>query len=110
MWNEPTEKQLEKLPKLYETEEIPIKNKIIHMHFFIFATDWFIAEYDSKNKIFWGFVILNGDEQNAEWGYIPFSEIKEINISGIEVDRDLYWQPREAKEIEKITNTMQGRL
>ena len=36
---------------------------------FINNGDWYIAENDGDD-IFWGFVILNGDQLNAEWGYI----------------------------------------
>ena len=101
MWNEPTNEQLAKLPKLYETEGIDLKDKIIHLHFFIGGTDLFIAEYDGDDT-FWGFSILNGDYFNAEWGYIPFSELKEINVNGIEMDNDIYWQLKKAGDVEKI--------
>jgi hypothetical protein len=33
MWNTPTKEELSKIPRLYETERIPLKDKIIHMHF-----------------------------------------------------------------------------
>ena len=29
MWNEPTRDQLAKIPRLYETEKIPLKDKLI---------------------------------------------------------------------------------
>ncbi len=29
MWNEPTKEQLAKLPGLYETENVPLKDKLI---------------------------------------------------------------------------------
>lgn len=109
MWNEPTVEDLAKLPKLYETEKVPVQDKIIVMHFFIFGTDWYIVEYDSENEIFFGFVILQEDYFNAEWGYIPLSELKEINIAGIEVDRDIIWKPRKAKEVDKILKAQRGR-
>ena len=35
MWNTPTKAEFIKIPSLYETENIPLKDKIIHMHFFI---------------------------------------------------------------------------
>jgi hypothetical protein len=109
MWNEPSWDILEKLPKLYETEKIPVKDKIIHMHFFIFGTDWYVAEYDPKEKIFWGFVILNEDYQNAEWGYFALEELQGIRYGGIEIDRDLFWQPRTAAEVDKIAKAQNGR-
>jgi hypothetical protein len=102
MWNEPTKKQLAKLPKLYDTEHIPLQEKPIHLHFFLGACDWFISEYDGKD-LFWGFCILNGDLQMAEWGYVSFNELKEIRMSGgLEVDRDLFWKVRPANQVELI--------
>ena len=103
MWNEPKPDKLAAIPRLYATESVPLKDKIIHMHFFIGGCDWYIAEFDGED-LFFGYAILNGDTQNAEWGYISFSELKEIKSRGIEIDNDLYWKPRKASEVEKITN------
>ena len=64
MWNEPNKERLEKLPKLYETEHTPLKDKLIHLHFFIGGSDWYIAEFDGKD-LFFGFAILNNDDQNT---------------------------------------------
>ena len=103
MWNEPSKERLAKIPKLYETENVPLPDKRIHLHFFIGGSDWYIAEYD--NDLFWGYAILNGDYVNAEWGYISFSEFKEIKIDGwLEIDCELeeHWKVRKASEIEKI--------
>ena len=104
MWNIPTEKRLAKIPKLYETEHDPLKDKLIYLHFFIGGCDWYIAEFDGDD-IFFGFAILNNDYQMAEWGYVSFSELKDIKIQGwLEVDCELeeIWQIRKASEIEKI--------
>jgi len=67
MWNIPTQERLNRVPRLYETEKIPLKEKQIHLHFFIGSCDWYIAEFDGHD-LFWGFCILNSDLQNAEWG------------------------------------------
>jgi hypothetical protein len=74
MWNKPTREQLARIPRLYETEDIPLREKFIYLHFFIGNCDWFIAEY--KDDIFFGYAILNGDHEMAEWGYISFDELK----------------------------------
>ena len=101
MWNIPTKAILDKIPRLYETEHLPLADKIIHMHFFfIGGFDWYIAEYDGDD-LFFGFTNLN-DHPNAEWGYIAFSELKSLNISGIEIDFDLYWKPVPAKQVHVI--------
>lgn len=104
MWNIPSTERLAKIPQLYETEIIPIKDKEIHLHFFIGGCDWYICEYDSHDTFF-GFCILNDDYQNAEWGYVSFSEMKSIKIDGcLEIDCVLeeYWRIQKASDIEKI--------
>ena len=102
MWSEPTKEQLSKIPKLYETENTPLRDKLIYLHFFIGGCDWYIAEYDEED-LFWGYAILNGDYDMAEWGYISFEELKSIKIPpGFEIENDIYWEVRRASEIEKI--------
>ena len=106
MWNEPSVERLAKIPRLYETESIPLKEKLIYLHFFIGGCDWYIAEYDGED-LFLGYAILNDDHECAEWGYIPFGELKDIKIDGgLEIDCELeeYWHVRRASEIKKIRN------
>lgn len=101
MWNPPTSEALSQLPRLYQTENVPVEDKIIHLHFFLGGCDWYIAEYDGQDLMF-GFAILNNDTQNAEWGYVSLAELKETSVGGIEVDRDIYWRPKQAKDIDRI--------
>ena len=106
MWNVPTPEKLATVPRLYGTESVPLKDKIIHLHFFIGGCDWYIAEFDGEDTFF-GYAILNNDLDNAEWGYISFSELKEIKIQGcIEIDNDLYWKTRKASEVDKIAQAV----
>ncbi len=104
MWNEPTKTRLESIPALYTTEDISLQDKLIHLHFFIGGCDWFITEFDGDD-LFWGFAILNGDLQNAEWGYISFSELKRVRVSyGVEIDCEIpeAFPVTPAKEIDLI--------
>ena len=103
MWSTPTKKRLDKIPRLYETENIPLKEKLIYLHFFFGGCDWYVAEYDGED-LFFGYTILNGDIINAEWGYISFSELKDINIKGFEVDceKAAFWKIRPAIEVDQI--------
>ena len=101
MWNKPSKEKLETIPKLYETEGVPLKQKQIHLHFFIGGCDWYIAEFDGKD-LFFGFAILNSDYEMAEWGYVSFEELKEINLSGIHIDCETPWKICSANEINKI--------
>jgi len=113
MWNIPSEEELSKIPKLYVTEDVSAKEKIIHMHFFLGGSDWYIAEFDGEDSFF-GFVCLNGWKDCAEWGYISFKELKELQVKQpilvdgvrkvvyLEVECDEYWDARKAKDVELI--------
>ena len=101
MWNTPTREQLDQIPTLYETENVPTEDKLIHLHFFIGGCDWYIAEYDGED-LFFGFAILNSDFEMAEWGYISFAEMKSISVHGLEIDCETDWTPKKANEIENI--------
>jgi hypothetical protein len=101
MWNTPTERRLSTIPRLYETEHIELKDKLIYLHFFIGGCDWYIAEYDGEDT-FWGYAILNGDEQNAEWGYISFQQLRDIKIGYVEIDCEQLWRIKPASQIDSI--------
>lgn len=102
MWNEPSPTELAQMPRMYATENVPAKDKPIFMHFFLGGCDWYVAEYDGEDTFF-GFAILNHDHGNSEWGYVSFTELKELKVGGwLEVDRDLYWQVRPAGQVPGI--------
>jgi hypothetical protein len=102
VWNEPNKEQLERIPRLYATEDVPAKEKLIYLHFFIGASDWYIAEYDGDD-IFFGYAILNGDVEMAEWGYVSFEELKALKVPpGFVVECDGSWQIRKAGQVEEI--------
>jgi hypothetical protein len=102
MWNQPSKAELAQLPGLYTTESLALKDKLIQMHFFLGGCDWYVVEFDGRD-IFFGYVILNGDRDSAEWGNFSFNELKQLKDRlGIEVDRDLWWRIRPAGEIADI--------
>lgn len=101
MINEPTQQQLTQISKLYETEGIPLKEKTIYIHFQFDNSHWYIAEFDGYDTFF-GFAILNGDLEMAEWGHIPFSDLKSINIWGLQIQNDPEWKIKKASEVELI--------
>ncbi len=72
------------------------------MHFFLGGCDWYVAEYDPNDRLFFGYAILNNDLENAEWGYVSYDELRSVSVCGLEVDRDLYWQPRTTIQVDKI--------
>ena len=106
MWNVPSKERLDRIPGLYETEHVSLKEKQIHLHFFISGSDWYVTEFDGD--LFFGFVILNNDLFNSEWGYFSFGELKDLRISGIEIDCELeaFWRVRPAIDVEPIRKAM----
>ena len=107
MWNKPSKERLARIPRLYDSEQTPLKEKRIYLHFFIGGSDWYVAEYDGGD-LFWGYAILNGDFEMAEWGYFSFTELRLLSVGGIEVDCELgaYFKPQDASAIDKICKGM----
>lgn len=102
MWNEPSKEKLSSIPGINETDNISIKDKLVHLHFFIGGCDWYVIEFDGDD-LFFGFTILNQDHVNSEWGYFSLSELKQIQINRwIEVDCDCHWKVRKASEVKGI--------
>ena len=102
MWNKPTTKELSKIPGLYSAEHVPLKEKVIYVHFFLGGCDWYASEYESKEQLFFGFAILNNDFEMAEWGYFSLEELSDIKVQFLEVDRDIHFTPTKAIDIENI--------
>ena len=104
MWNTPSKTRLVKIPALYATEHQSLSEKLIYLHFFLGNSDWYVCEFNGKDTFF-GFVVLNGDLLNAEWGYFTLSELQSVQLHGVEIDCELenIWQVKPASEIDKIS-------
>jgi hypothetical protein len=110
MWNPPTDAQLAALPLIYSTENIPLQEKIVRMHFFLAGCDWYAVEYNPKERLFWGFVVLNGDLECAEWGMFSLDELKDLKSGFVRLDRDLHWKVRPAREVELIVKAQRWQV
>jgi hypothetical protein len=112
MFNEPPREVLERLPRLYANETVPLDEVVIHQHFFFGGCDWYVAEFDGEDTFF-GFVNLNCP-QNAEWGYFRLSELRDLRFRvplcdshtkatlghvPIEVEWDEHWEPKRFSEV-----------
>jgi len=101
---EPTKEMLNRIPKLNETKHIDLRDKLIYLHFSLFGCDWYIVEFD-RNDTFFGFSIINNDFDMAEWGYISFSELRDLklyNIYEVVCESKETWTICKASKIEKI--------
>lgn len=106
MMNEPTTEQLNKMPRLYETENIRPEDKIVHFHFQTDQCHWWAMEWDREDTFF-GYVLLHGCSLDAEYRYFTLSELLEVKVEGwLEVENDPTWIPRAVKDVGLIRETM----
>lgn len=90
---------LNRIPKLYETEEQ--NNPIAYVKLFLDGWTWFITEISIDNNICFGYVI---SPFGAELGYFSLEEIKSIKGTlGICVERDLSFKPTKLSIIKKAS-------
>ncbi len=60
---------------------------------------WYATEYDSVNKMFFGFVSIFGGWDD-EWGYFSLTELQSgKNTFGTVIERDLYWTEQKIKSV-----------
>lgn len=63
--------------QLYDTKGEVINDDKTHpclLHYFNPTSDWYISELHKDGSAF-GYTVLNGDTENAEWGYIDIEEL-----------------------------------
>jgi hypothetical protein len=74
----------QKIPKMYETEKVPLEKKMIYQRYEIkeLGFYWLIAEFDEEENLAFGYANLN-DDVCAEWGYI---HVKELLENGARLD------------------------
>lgn len=79
------------LPKLRQQSDV--SDPVVFAKFFFPAAGWtwFVTEgeaTDNDDFLFFGYVI--GFE--AEWGYFSLKELEEVNVKGIVIERDCYFE------------------
>ena len=77
------------MPKTYEQDGLMMQ-AVVHLHYFLGGSDWYVLEKDVDGGVrqAFGYVILNGDEDCSELGYLS---IEEITRHGAELN--LHFQP-----------------
>jgi len=91
-------RNIEQIPPLY-AQDGKGKNAIAYLHYFNSSSDWYITELDKNTLEGFGFTILNGDTQNAEFGYIPLTMFTEKKASYFDLNLDLNFIPRPLNNI-----------
>jgi len=86
-----------KLPKLYQTEDIPVEEKTVVIKFFQpwGSWTWYATEFDGED-LFFG--LVHGFEK--EWGYFSLRELESVSGPfGLKIERDLYFSPTKIKDL-----------
>ena len=52
---------------------------------------------EDDDYLFFGLVV--GTDTSAEMGYFSLSQLSELNVCGLKVERDIYFQPKKLSEI-----------
>ena len=95
----PPKADLKKIPNLYSTEDTPLDDKIIYIHYFGSSQDWYIAELDQGTGLAFGYADLGFGM--GEWGEIYLPEIEAVKGQFIPIERDLSFTPQKASEVIK---------
>ena len=86
---------IDKTPALYVQDGLG-KDSLVYLHYFVYGCDWWITEVDKETKEAFGYVCLNGDWINSEFGYISIEELTTIDTAPIELD--FHWTIKPLKE------------
>lgn len=91
-----TNELIAKLPRLNETDEVPVPNKVAQVKLFHPASTWtwYIMEYDGQDTCF-GLVI----GQETEFGYFSLQELSQLQVFGLPIERDLYFRPTQIQDL-----------
>lgn len=82
---------------------MPLEDRVIHMHLFCQGRDWYLAQYDSSRRIFFGLFVPGQDYANARWGHFSLDELEQRGtMTGQEVVRNLDWVPKRAFQVDRI--------
>ena len=107
-----TKELRKKLPALYATESIPLKDKIAVAKFFHPASAYtfyviegspVVDEQDNEvDYTFFGWA-THGDPTCAEFGYASLNELQSVRGKlGLGIERDMYFSPTPLKDISEI--------
>jgi len=94
-----TKELIEKIPKLYETEEQSEDKKMCIVKLFnpTGAGTWYIIEYDEEKRIAFGLVDLG---YYPELGYFSIEELENLKLPfGLKVERDALWKPQALSKV-----------
>ena len=102
------------IPSLYG-QDGKGRNAVAYFHYFAGGSDWYITELDKENYEAYGYVILNGDTQMSEFGYIDLNGLtsKMEGVNRFKLPQiDQYFRPQTLNQIfqSKYPELVQGEV
>jgi hypothetical protein len=87
------------IPLLYSQENVPLQDRIVYAKFFFPAGNWtwFVTEGEDDEDDFRMFGYVVGFAE--EWGYFSLNELKDVSVIGLNIERDLYFEPGPFSEV-----------
>ncbi len=92
-----TKELISKIPKLYETEAVPLEEKVAYVKLFHPASNWtwYVIEYDGQDTC-WGLV----DGHEMEFGYFLLSELNQpLGTYRLTAERDKWFRPTTVQDL-----------
>src|SRR5208283_464141 len=92
-----------RLPSLYSTENVPAEEKVAVLKFFfpMGRGTWLVVEGSRQggDVLFFGFVVSPLGADCDEWGYFSLAELESVEVHGLGIERDLWWNPTALGEV-----------
>ena len=79
--------RLEEAPKFYETEDIEVKEVAVKL--FHSAFTLYVVEFNSSDRLAFGYMKNEADAELSEWGYSSIDELIKVGF-----EMDLYFENR----------------
>lgn len=90
---------LKKFP-LYSQDGKKADAVVVAKYFFpATALTWYVTEGREEDDDYLFFGLVVGTDTSAEMGYFSLSQLSELNVCGLKVERDIYFQPKKLNEI-----------
>ena len=79
--------RLEEAPKFYETEEVEVKEVAVKLFYGAFTL--YVVEFNSSDRLAFGYMRNEADGYMSEWGYSSMDELIELGF-----EMDLFFENR----------------
>ena len=86
--------------ELAESLEKKADAVVVAKYFFpLTALTWYVTEGRKEDDDYLFFGLVVGTDTSAEMGYFSLSQLMDLNVCGLKVERDMYFKPKKLGEI-----------